>query len=173
MNNTYIRLIILDVDGTMTDGGVYYDANGNETKKFNTRDAAGIFAAQGAGIDVMVLTGRSSAAVEKRMTELKVRYLFQGVKDKLTFIQEFAARNRLTAAQIGYVGDDLNDYNAMRLMGFKACPADACAEIKAIADYVSVKNGGDGVIRDVMEYLLRKNGQWLQTVAKVYSLTGI
>lgn len=172
MDSLTIKLIVLDVDGTMTDGSVYYDSNGNEMRKFNTRDAAGFFAARECGIDIMVLTGRSSAAVEKRMTELQVSFLFQGVKDKGAFIREFSQQKHLAMEQIAYVGDDLNDYNAMQLVGFKACPADACPEIKNIANYVSAKNGGDGVIRDVVQQLLGKEG-WPRAIAKAYSLTGI
>ena len=173
MNRMQIKLIILDVDGTMTDGGVYYGSDGTETKKFNTRDAAGFFAAREAGINIMVLTGRNSSVVERRMTELHVSYLFQGVKDKFTFISRFAAENQLDMAEIAYVGDDLNDYNAMRAVGFKACPADACPEIKAICNYISTKNGGCGVIRDVIEYLLREDGRWTKAVTKAYALSGV
>ena len=163
-----ITLLVIDVDGTMTDGGIYYDASGNEWKKFNTRDAAGLFAARCAGIKTMVLTGRKSFAVEKRMTELKVDYLYQGISDKKQFLARFMEENRLTAPCVGYIGDDLNDYEPMKLAGFVGCPADACEEICQIADYVAAVPGGQGAVRECITYILKKRGQWDSAIAKAY-----
>lgn len=112
-----IKLLVIDVDGTMTDGGIYYDASGNEIKKFNTKDAAGIFAARCAGIKTMVLTGRKSFAVEKRMKELKIDYVYQGISDKKCFLSKFMINNGLRKECIGYIGDDLNDWEPMQLAG--------------------------------------------------------
>lgn len=161
--------LVIDVDGTMTDGGVYYDEHGNEIKKFNTRDAAGFFTARWAGIKIMVLTGRQCAATTRRMTEMKVEYLFQEVKDKCSFLQQFMAENGVEKESIGYIGDDLNDFPAMQLAGYVACPADSCPEILEIADYVSTKNGGDGAVRDIIEHFLREHGLWQQAISEVYS----
>lgn len=160
--------LIIDVDGTMTDGGVYYDEHGNETKKFNTRDAAGFFTAHWAGIKIMVLTGRQCAATTRRMTEMKVEYLIQNVKDKRAFLDAFLAENGMKKEELGYIGDDLNDYPAMQLAGFVACPADSCPEILEIADYVSTKNGGDGAVRDIIEHYLRERGLWERAISEVY-----
>ena len=163
-----IKLMVLDVDGTMTDGGIYYDATGNELKKFNTRDAAGIFAACRAGIKTMVLTGRRSYAVEKRMKELKVDYLYQGVSDKKSFLREFMAEHQLTAESVGYIGDDLNDLEPMKLAGFVGCPGDACDEIRCMADYVAGANGGYGAVRECITFLLKCRGEWEQAIAAAY-----
>ena len=163
-----IELLVIDVDGTMTDGGIYYDAAGNEMKKFNTRDAAGIFAARCAGIRTMVLTGRRSFAVEKRMTELKVEYLHQGISDKKRFLCEFMAEHQLTSESVGYIGDDLNDLEPMKLAGFVGCPGDACDEIRHVADYVAGANGGYGAVRECITFLLKCRGEWEQAIAAAY-----
>ena len=146
-----IKLFVIDVDGTLTDSGIYYDSMGVETKKFSTRDAAAFFVLKQLGIKTMILTGRSSAATEKRMVELKVDYFYQDVKDKYKFLKKFIGDNKISKEEIGYIGDDLNDLQAMELAGFIACPADACKEIKAKANYVSTHNGGCGAVRDIVE----------------------
>jgi len=167
-----ITHIIIDVDGTLTDGGIYYDENGNELKKFNTRDAAGFFAARKAGIKTIVLTGRKCIATERRMAELGVDYLFQDVKNKLDFVKDFINEKSLSNEQIGYIGDDLNDLPAINIVGFSGCPADACREVKKRADYVSGLKGGYGAVRDVIEYLLQEDGSWNKIISEVYD-TGI
>ncbi len=165
-----IKLLVIDVDGTMTDGGIYYDGHENEMKKFCTRDAAGFFTARQMGIKIMVLTGRECAATTRRMTEMKVEYLCQDVRDKARFLQAFMAENRLTREDIGYIGDDLNDLPPMRLSGFIGCPADSCQEVKEVADYISPMRGGDGVVRDVVEHLLRESGEWDAAISALYGI---
>lgn len=165
-----IKYLIIDVDGTMTDGGIYYDENGNETKKFCTRDAAGFFAARQLGIKVIVLTGRECVATTRRMTEMKVDYLFQNVKDKYSFLKDFIIENNILKDDIGYIGDDLNDYHPMTLTGFIGCPADSCKEIKEIADIISDYNGGQGAVRDIIEKYLESFELWTSTVSRVYDI---
>jgi len=167
-----IELIVIDVDGTMTDGGIYYDEYGNETKKFCTKDAAGFFTAHQAKIKIMVLTGRECKATIRRMEELKVEYLCQDVTDKYTFLQKFIKDSYLKKSQIAYIGDDLNDLLPMSLVGYVGCPEDACREIKEISDYVSDKKGGYGAVRDIIENILRERGQWEMAYEKVYSIGG-
>ncbi len=122
-----IRLLVLDVDGTMTDGGVYYDSTGNELKKFAIKDGAGIVLARAAGMQVMICTGRECEAVRHRAQDLHIDYLFQNVHDKAAFLSRFMAEHSLTKQDVAYCGDDLNDLTAMALCGFVACPADAGA----------------------------------------------
>lgn len=124
-----IRFLIIDVDGTMTDSGIYYDENGNELKKFCTKDAAGFFVAKVSGIKIMVLTGRECKATKRRMQELKVDYIEQGVVDKVNFIKNFMKENNLKKENLAYIGDDLNDYMSMKLAAFVGCPKDAVDEI--------------------------------------------
>lgn len=169
-NYSNIKYLIIDVDGTMTDGGIYYDENGNELKKFNTRDAAGFFAAKECGIKTLILTGRECAATTRRMKEMRVDYISQNVKDKVKFLKEFIEKNALSREQLGYIGDDLNDYEPMKLVGFVGCPKDACEEILKIADYVASKKGGDGAVRDVISHILKERGQWESAVRNVYNI---
>ena len=166
----HIKLLVIDVDGTMTDGGIYYDEKGNELKKFCTKDAAGFFVAHQVGVKIMVLTGRECAATSKRMAELKVDYLCQNEKNKVQFLKKFMKENNLLKEDVGYIGDDLNDLPPMRLVGYIGCPADSCPEIIRIADYVSKYNGGKGAVRDVVEHILRESGQWEKAISEVYGI---
>jgi 3-deoxy-D-manno-octulosonate 8-phosphate phosphatase (KDO 8-P phosphatase) len=167
-----ITHIVIDVDGTMTDGGIYYDDNRNELKKFNTRDAAGFFAATIAGIKTIVLTGRECKATLWRMRDLKADIVKQGISDKAGWLSALIDETGLTAENLAYIGDDLNDIRPMKLCVFVACPADACEEVKAISDYVSVKNGGFGAVRDCIEHILKQRGEWEIVIEKVYQLSG-
>ena len=162
-----IKYLIIDVDGTLTDAGIYYDENGNELKKFCTKDAAGFFAAHQAGIEIMILTGRECAATTRRMKEMKVEYLIQNCKDKVSYIQKFMKDNNIDRDEIGYLGDDLNDLPGMSLCGFVGCPADACDEVKEKADYISGIKGGYGAVRDIVSYLLKKRGEWEKAISTV------
>lgn len=149
-----IKVIVLDVDGTLTDGGVYIDSNGFETKKFNIKDGGGIALATRAGYEFMILTGRKSYCVEKRAQELKIKHLFQGVDNKIDVLEKFLAENNLTSENIAYMGDDFNDLDCMNHAGFVACPADAMQCVKEVADYITEHNGGYGAVRDFCELLL-------------------
>lgn len=165
-----IKYLVIDVDGTMTDAGIYYDEHGNELKKFCTKDAAGYFAAKRAGITLMVLTGRECQATLRRMQEMKFDYIVQNIKDKATYLTDFMAANGLVKEDVGFIGDDLNDLPPMKLCGFVGCPADACDEVREYADYVSGINGGSGAVRDVIFAMLKVRGDWEQAVADVYGI---
>lgn len=163
-----IKYLVIDVDGTMTDAGIYYDNFGNEMKKFSTKDAAGFFAAHYVGMKIMVLTGRECPAVTRRMEELKVDYLFQNIKNKAQFLKEFMEKEQVSALEMAYLGDDLNDLEAMKMVGFIGCPKDACEEVRTISDYVSKFNGGYGAVRDIITYILNQNNQWSIVVDDIY-----
>ena len=165
---SHLRYLVVDVDGTLTDAGIYYDEHGNELKKFCTKDAAGFFAAKAAGIQTVVLTGRECAATARRMKDLKVDYVFQNVRDKQSFLRTFMKEQQIDKAQLGYIGDDLNDYAPMKLAGFVACPSDSCEEIKSIADYVSPVKGGQGAVREIVEHFLRESGEWESLMEIIY-----
>lgn len=160
MDLLQIKYWVVDVDGTLTDAGIYYDEQGNEMKKFCTKDAAGFFAAHKAGMKIMILTGRECAATSRRMGELKVDYLRQNIKDKYKFLKVFLEENQIAKEQVAYIGDDLNDLHSMSLAGFIGCPKDSCVEIKELADYISPIKGGHGAVRDVIEYVLRERNEW-------------
>ncbi len=165
-----IKYLVIDVDGTMTDAGIYYDEHGNELKKFCTKDAAGFFAAHQAGIKLMVLTGRECQATTRRMQEMRFDYIVQNIKDKSVYLADFMKKNGILREEIGYIGDDLNDLPPMKLCGFAGCPADACEEVKEYVDYVAKVNGGSGAVRDVIRALLKVRGEWDQAVADVYGI---
>lgn len=165
-----IRYLIIDVDGTLTDAGIYYDENGNELKKFSTKDAAGFFAAHKVGIKIIILTGRECAATERRMTEMQVEHLVQDCRDKVSYIRKFMSDHEIRKNEIGYLGDDLNDLPGMALCGFVGCPSDSCEEVKAMADYVSGFRGGYGAVRDIIEFLLRERGEWKKAISEVYGV---
>ena len=165
-----IRLLVLDVDGTMTDGGVYYDATGNETKKFAIKDGAGLVLARTAGIRVMICTGRESEAVRRRAADLKITDVYQNVGTKAVFLRDFMAENGYERQEVAYCGDDLNDLAAMALCGFVACPEDAAAEVKARADYICPQRGGEGAVRGAVEKILRGDGRWKDAVQKAFDV---
>ena len=165
-----IKYIVIDVDGTLTDSGIYYDEHGNELKKFSTRDAAGFFAATVAGIKTIIITGRECAATTRRMKELKADFTIQNVKNKEAYLRDYMAEHSIAKEQLAYIGDDLNDLAPMQLAGFIACPADSCQEVMRIADYISPIKGGYGAVRDVIENMLRYCGEWDDAVRNVYGI---
>lgn len=167
-----IKYLIIDVDGTMTDAGIYYDEHGNELKKFCTKDAAGYAAAHEVGIKLMVLTGRECQATTRRMQEMKFDYIVQKIKDKATYLQNFMEQNHITSQELGYIGDDVNDLPPMKLCGFVGCPQDACEEVKLQADYISGIKGGYGAVRDVISVILKERGEWEDAISQIYG-TGI
>lgn len=163
-----IKLLVLDVDGTMTDGGIYYDATGNELKKFAVRDGAGILLARAAGIEVLICTGRACEALAHRARDLKIKYLYQDVQDKAAFLKQFLAEHNLQKEEVAYCGDDLNDLAAMALCGFVACPADAVQAVRAHVDYICPQKGGQGAVRGVVDQLLRREGRWQQAARTAF-----
>jgi 3-deoxy-D-manno-octulosonate 8-phosphate phosphatase (KDO 8-P phosphatase) len=153
-----IRLLLLDVDGVLTDGGIYYTERDEEMKRFDIKDGMGIDLLKRAGIDVGILTGRKSAIVERRARELGMTVLKQGFYDKSAGFEEILTEQELTEAEIAYVGDDILDLAVMRRVAFRACPADAVDEVKAEAHYVCANSGGHGAVREVADLILKLRG---------------
>lgn len=166
-NLTEIKYLVLDVDGTLTDGSVYYDENGNEIKKFSAKDGIGFVAAHICDMKIVVMTGRECKATERRMEELNVDYLFQKVKNKCDFLKMFMDQNNIKKEEVCYIGDDINDFGAMKLVCFVGCPKDACEEVLSIANYVSGLNGGYGAVKDIVLHILKERGQWEQVLEKI------
>ena len=169
-NLTKIKLIVLDVDGTMTDGGVYIDSNQVETRKFNVKDGVGICLAQSVDIDFMILTGRSSKCVEQRAKELNIRYIVQGIKNKVDYLKEFVLTHNLLSENVAYIGDDLNDLPAMHYVGISACPIDAADAVKDYCDFTLHRKGGDGVVREFVEILLKKQNLWETSINNLFPI---
>ena len=163
-----IRLLVLDVDGTLTDGGIYYDSTGNELKKFGVKDGAGLVLARTAGIRVMICTGRECEAVRRRAADLKITDIYQNVPHKADFLQKFFAENGYAREEIAYCGDDLNDLAAMALCGFVACPADAAGPVLGRADFICRQKGGEGAVRGTVEEILLRDGRLPAAVKKAF-----
>ena len=154
-----IRLFATDVDGVLTDAGMYYAESGDEWKKFNTRDGMGLKLLQRAGIITAIVTQERTKLVARRAEKLAIPELHQGVMDKLSCIREMAARHELTLSQVTYIGDDINDLEALKEVGFSASPADGMPQVAAVVDYVCQKKGGEGAVREVVEMILEAQGK--------------
>ena len=155
-----IRLLVLDVDGVLTDGVLVYGASGEEIKRFHVRDGLGIQQARLAGVEVAIISGRASAAVTRRMSELGVVEVHQGVGDKESLLRGLLARLGVKAAETAVMGDDLPDLPLMRIAGLAMAPADAVPEVRRAAGWVSRSAGGHGAVREAVEMLLSSRKAW-------------
>ena len=160
-----IRLIVLDVDGTLTDGTIHYASDGTEHKHFHAADGLGIVMALAVGLRVAVLSGRRSPVVERRMAELGVGEVVQASGDKADALRSLAARQGVPLEQVAYVGDDINDLPAFDVAGFRVAVADAADQVRAHADYVTPRPGGRGAVRDAIDELLRRAGRCDEAIA--------
>lgn len=161
-----IQLLLSDVDGVMTDGGVTLDATGGQALTFSIRDGLGIKLWQGAGRAFGIVTGRDTPMVAARAAGLGVEILHQGVFDKLPVVEQIANERGLSMDQIAYVGDDLPDLPCLRAVGLGVAVADAVAEVQAGADHVLTTPGGYGAVRELIESILKEDGAWDAVVAK-------
>lgn len=150
--NDMIKLIVMDVDGTLTDGKIYLSNNGDEYKAFNVKDGYAIKKVRESGIITCILTGRKSNCVSFRGKELNVDYVIQGSSDKVFSLNALIDSLNISYDEVLYIGDDMNDFDCMKKCSYKACPNDASIEIKKISNYVSSKNGGEGAVRDIIEH---------------------
>ena len=163
-----IKTVIFDVDGTLTDGGIIFLGSGKEIKKFSAYDGLLIHVLPQIGIKTIILTGRKSKAVRRRGKDLDITHVIQGVLNKEEKLREMSSDINLQ--ETAYIGDDLNDYAAMLLCGLRACPANAAEEIKGICEYISSYNGGNGAVRDILEYILKKQRQW-DEILKIFMIS--
>ncbi|HET8576242.1 MAG TPA: HAD hydrolase family protein [Methylomirabilota bacterium] len=155
-----IRLLVLDVDGVLTDGSLEYSAAGDETKRFFVQDGLALVAARRAGLAIAVISGRASAAVTRRLSELGVSEVHQGVEDKLAALEALLGRLKIQAAEVAVMGDDLPDLPLMKRAGLSLAPADAAPEVRRAAGWVSRRRGGAGAVRDAVEMLLKARKAW-------------
>ena len=153
------KILIMDVDGTLTDGRLYYGLDGEAMKAFHVRDGYRLAQCPGRGIATAIITGRRSAIVEQRAKELHISEVFQGAGEKLPVLQELLARRGLTAEDAVYIGDDLNDLACIRFCGVGACPADAEEAVRQEADYICHAKGGEGAVRELLELMFRAAGK--------------
>ena len=156
-----IKAIIFDVDGVLSRQTITLSSSGEPLRTVNIKDGYAIQLAQKLGVRIVILTGGKTQAVRLRYEALGVEDIFMGCAVKITTYNEFKAKYSLNDEEIIYVGDDIPDYEIMQCCGCPCCPADACSDIKAISAYVSSRDGGDGVGRDIIEQVLRAKGLWL------------
>jgi 3-deoxy-D-manno-octulosonate 8-phosphate phosphatase (KDO 8-P phosphatase) len=155
-----IRVIVSDVDGVWTDGKIIYAGDRSEVKEFNVRDGLGAKLAQRAGIDIVLLTSRSSPALVRRAKELGIAELHQGAANKLTVCESILSKLAVGFHEVLYIGDDLPDLAPMMRAGISAAPSDAAAEVHVAASWKLDAGGGRGAFRELVERLLRERGEW-------------
>lgn len=149
-----IKYLVLDVDGTMTDGKIYMSANGELMKAFNIKDGYALAHLKANGIEPVIITGRSSGIVTRRCEELGIKELYQGVEDKPACLKAFCEKKGVTTQECAYIGDDLNDIDCMSLCGHKAAPSDAIKAVRDKVDFICESRGGEGAVREYCDYLI-------------------
>ena len=149
-----IRYLILDVDGVMTDGGLYYSASGQEMKRFHAHDGYGIVRAREAGLGVGIISGRSTPVVDARARVLGISDVYQGADDKVAAMREIQARHGYRDREFAYIADDLFDIPLLKIVGFSAAPWNARPEVRRVVDLVTAAAGGDGAAREFIEFVL-------------------
>ncbi len=152
-----IKLVAFDVDGVLTDGSITYDENGVEYKTFNAKDGQGIVNLNNSGIITAIITARNNETVAHRAENLKIKELHQGVKNKIEKLEEILARYNFSYDEVAYIGDDLPDICILTKVKLAGCPMDAVDEVKAVANWISSKNGGRGAVREFCDYILKLN----------------
>ncbi len=155
-----IKLVILDVDGVLTDGRIILDNTGNEFKSFHVRDGHGIKLLTKAGIKVAIITGRKSGVVERRAEELGITELYQGVFKKLSVYESLLQKYKCRDEEAAFMGDDIVDIELLKRAGFSAVPADADEGVKKWAVFISTKKGGRGAVREFVDVILKSSGLW-------------
>lgn len=155
--NKKIKLFAMDVDGVLTDGGMYYSKEGEALKKFNTKDGMGIEILQKNNIIPVIITKEDSKIVLKRAEKLKIKEVYIGIKDKLKIIEKLIRKYNLKFENIAYIGDDINDLPVLKKVGLSFAPNDAAEQVKQIVDYVTSKNGGEGALREAIDFILARS----------------
>ena len=161
-----IKLVVLDVDGTLTDGNIFLNNEGVETKAFNVKDGFAIVNAMKEGLEFAIITGRKSALVETRAQELGIKYVFQGIGNKVKKLDELLKDLELSYEETAYMGDDINDLSAIGVAGFSAAPKDGVEEVTGRVDYVANASGGKGAVREFVELILKSQDKWKNVVSR-------
>ncbi len=161
-----IQMLVMDVDGVLTDGTLIINADGSESKFFNSMDGHGIRMWQRAGLKVAFISGRASEPTQRRAEQLQIEYVFQDCHNKLPVFEKLFEQLGLSPDKVAYIGDDLTDLPAIRYAGFGVAVANAVDEVKQYADYVTTRPGGSGAVREVIEYILKNTGRWQQLMTR-------
>jgi 3-deoxy-D-manno-octulosonate 8-phosphate phosphatase (KDO 8-P phosphatase) len=167
-----IKLILMDVDGTLTDGTLVVTPDGEELKTYHVRDGLGILLARMAGLDLGIITGKTSRGLEKRAERLRITELHQGALDKPRVLASILQKRNLEADEVAYIGDDLGDLAVMKTVGLAAAVADAHPEVREVCSYVCRMPGGKGAVREFIEFILNAQGKWTETAARVHEIKG-
>jgi YrbI family 3-deoxy-D-manno-octulosonate 8-phosphate phosphatase len=162
------KVVITDIDGVWTDGGMYYDNFNNEFKKFSTSDGWGVAMCKAFGIDVVVITGESNNIVTRRCEKLKVQHVFQGAANKLEIITQFLADRSISFEEVAFIGDDINDAELMLKVGIKGTPHNGIEYIKNMCDIVTTRKGGEGAFREFVERILLGAYTYDQIIEQIY-----
>lgn len=163
-----IKLVITDIDGVWTDGGMYYDNHGNEFKKFNTSDSAGVMMLRSLNIPLAIITGEDTEIVRRRAEKLNVNYLFMGVRNKLQIATDLCNELGISLDETAYIGDDINDVPLLKAVGLSATPANSPAYVRKLAMWQLSRNGGDGVFREFIEKLVNEMGLFEKLMKEYY-----
>ena len=161
------KLVITDIDGVWTDGGMYYTAEGDVMKRFSVKDGWGVAFLREHGIPVAIMTGEDTQIVQKRANKLRIDYCFLGVKNKVSKATELCQMLGITLDEVAFIGDDINDLPLLRLVGFSASPANTPHYIKSEVDYVTSMSGGYGAFREFVEKILSDNNLLSETVSRI------
>lgn len=153
-----IKIVFTDIDGVWTDGGMYYDEQGNEWKKFNTYDSAGVLFLRNAGIETVIITGENTEAVARRAKKLKIIHLIQGSTNKYDEVKTLCKKKNINLENVAYIGDDINDLECLKNLSWTASPKSAPAYIQKEVKWVMKKNGGEGAFREFTELILDEMG---------------
>ncbi|MDC0884184.1 HAD hydrolase family protein [Nitrosopumilus sp.] len=150
-----IKILLTDVDCVLTDGGMYYTSNGDVMKKFYTRDGMGVNMLRRKGIPTIIVTKEKTQMVKKWAKKMNIEYLYDGIQQKETILKIISKKYNVKNSEIGYIGDDINDVELLKMVGFSATPNDGIIEAQKIVHYICKKNGGEGAFREVADLLLR------------------
>ena len=161
-----VRLLILDVDGVLTDGRIIVDDAGRGTKQFNVRDGHGLKMLMRYEVEVVLLTGRTSEVVTHRAQDLGINEVYQGAWNKLEVFEEIIRKKNILPAEMAFVGDDVVDVPVLRRVGFSATVADASADLKDVVDYITNLKGGRGAVREICEIILKAKEKWPEVAAR-------
>ena len=151
-----IKLVLSDIDGVLTDGGMYYSENGDELKKFNTRDGMGVKILRERGIELALVTSEENKINIRRAKKLGIKYIFQNISNKLEHISQFIKEKKIKFDEIAFIGDDINDLELLKNVKYSFCPSDAAKEVKSVVKFQLNKKGGDGVFREMVDFLIER-----------------
>lgn len=160
-----IKLLLLDVDGVLTDGRIVYDSRGRDLKFFDVQDGLGVYLLKRCGIPTILITAKGSRAIKPRAQDMQVEQVFTDVSSKSEVLEKILKRYKITNSEACFVGDDLVDLGIMHKVGFAVAVANACAQVKECSDYITHKPGGRGAVREVVELILKSQERWQEMLA--------